>query len=160
MMKHTVHDISIVTAFIVCLSQLPPVSTAAEIDTGKPTLQSQPTKDGTNGGSETRKEPRENEDPSNKLDALKLDRDLLQSKVEDLQRQLETTQQELASGKKGLNDLNARVVSLEKEKGQLAAALTEARDQARDLTTKLAAEQVKAATLREDKQRLMSEAVD
>ncbi|MGH7227819.1 MAG: OmpA family protein [Nitrospiraceae bacterium] len=39
---------------------------------------------------------------------------------------------------------------------ELTAALTEARDKARDLESKLAAEQVKEATLREEKQKLMS----
>lgn len=96
------------------------------------------------------------EDPQTKLNELKLERDLLQGKIADFQRQLETMQQDLAAGKKALTDLTARLAGFEKEKAQLNAALTEARDQARDLATKLAAEQVKAATLREDKQRLMS----
>ena len=134
---------------------------AAEVDAGKPPAQMQPakdvpTKDTTNGGSEVRKEIRENEEQPNRLDVLKLERDLLQSKADDLQRQLETAQQDLASGKKILADLNGRFAALEKEKSQISASLTEARDQARDLATKLAAEQVKSATLREDKQRLMS----
>lgn len=105
---------------------------------------------------ETRSEQRGNEGRRTRLDELKLERDLLQEKVIDLQRQLEAMQQDVAAGKKALADLSARLAGLEKEKAQLNAALTEARDQVRDLTTKLAAEQVKAATLREDKQRLMS----
>ncbi len=154
-MKQTFRTTSLIIALI-SLSGLTKLSVAAEIDASKSTPQTQAAKDPPNSAGETRKEIRENEDSSNKLDALKLDRDLLQSKVDDLQRQLESAQQDLASGKKTLADVNARVAALEKEKGQIAAALTEARDQARDSATKLAAEQVKAATLREDKQRLMS----
>jgi chemotaxis protein MotB len=109
--------------------------------------------------SKTQSPPSETREIDNlqlKFNAVKLERDILQSKVEDLQRQVETAQQDLAASKKALADLNARLAALEKDKNQLASTLTEARDQARDLSTKLAAEQVKAATLREDKQRLMS----
>ena len=96
------------------------------------------------------------EPPMLKWNELRTEYDRLQLKAEDLQRQLDKAQQDLAGGKKALGDVNARLAVLEKEKSQMAGALTEARDQARDLSTKLAAEQVKAATLREDKQRLMS----
>lgn len=154
-MKQTICVIPLIVV-LMSLSGLAKPSVAAEIDASKPPPQAQPAKDPPNAAGETRKEPRESEDSSNKLDALKLDRDLLQSKVDDLQRQLESAQQDLTSAKKTLAEVNARVAALEKEKGQIAAALTEARDQARDSATKLAAEQVKAATLREDKQRLMS----
>ena len=54
----------------------------------------------------------------------------------------------------------ADLESLQQDKAKLSkgltAALTEARDKARDLESKLAAEQVKEATLREEKQKLMS----
>jgi chemotaxis protein MotB len=161
-MTQTLHVTFILSAVAICswlgLYETP---TAAEVDGGNPPAQMQPAKDSpaketTNGGGEARKETREIEEQPNRLDVLKLERDLLQSKADDLQRQLETAQQDLASGRKILADLNGRVAALEKEKGQIAASLTEARDQARDLATKLAAEQVKSATLREDKQRLMS----
>jgi chromosome segregation ATPase len=105
---------------------------------------------------EVQKDPADTEQPILKWNELRAEYDRLQLKAEDLQRQLEKAQQDLAGGKKALGDVNARLAVLEKEKSQMAGALTEARDQARDLSTKLAAEQVKAATLREDKQRLMS----
>jgi chemotaxis protein MotB len=89
-------------------------------------------------------------------DEARHDRDVIRTKAEDLQRRLETAEQELASGKKALTDLQSRIAALEKEKEQLTVALGEARDQARDSGTKLAAEQVKSAALREDKQRLMA----
>jgi chromosome segregation ATPase len=111
------------------------------------------------GETENQKEQKESTEPDPpilKWNELRTEYDRLQLKAEDLQRQLEKAQQDLAGGKKALGDVNARLTALEKEKSQTAGALTEARDQARDLSTKLAAEQVKAATLREDKQRLMN----
>ena len=95
-------------------------------------------------------------DPSMKSVDWRAEYDRLQGRLADLQRQLEAAQQEVAGHKKAAADTGARVAALEKEKNQIAAALAEVRDQARDLATKLAAEQVKSATLREDKQRLMS----
>jgi chromosome segregation ATPase len=105
---------------------------------------------------ETQKDSLEHEQPPLKWNELRTEYDRLQLKTEDLQRQLEKAQQDLAGAKKTLGDVNTRLAAMEKEKSQMAGALTEARDQARDLSTKLAAEQVKAATLREDKQRLMN----
>lgn len=87
---------------------------------------------------------------------LRRERDLLQSKAEDLQRRLDTAQQELASRSQGLENANARLTALEKEKEQLVAGLTKAQAQARDLATQLAAEQTQVASLRADKQRLLS----
>jgi chromosome segregation ATPase len=106
--------------------------------------------------SEVQRESTEHEQSPLKWNELRAEYGRLQLKAEDLQRQLEKAQQDLAGAKKTLGDVNARLAAMEKEKSQTAGALTEARDQARDLSTKLAAEQVKAATLREDKQRLMS----
>jgi chromosome segregation ATPase len=106
--------------------------------------------------SEVQRESTEPEQSPLKWNELRGEYGRLQLKAEDLQRQLEKAQQDLAGAKKTLGDVNARLAAMEKEKSQTAGALTEARDQARDLSTKLAAEQVKAATLREDKQRLMS----
>ena len=77
------------------------------------------------------------------------------AEADGLRKELETTQQELSSVKKALDDTNTRVAALEKEKVQMTTTLTEASDKARDLETKLAAEQTKVATLQEDKQRLM-----
>jgi len=87
---------------------------------------------------------------------VKAVRDQLQGKADDLQRRLDTAQQDLAGVKKAQTGAHARVAAIEKEKEQLATSLGEARDQIRDLTTKLATEQVKAGTLREEKQRLLS----
>lgn len=106
--------------------------------------------------SDIQKPPADAEQALQKWNELRAEYDRLQAKAEDLQRQLDAAQQEIASGKKTLADVNGRLAVLEKEKNQAAAALTEARDQAKDLAAKLAAEQVKSATLREDKQRLMS----
>lgn len=54
----------------------------------------------------------------------------------------------------------AEVENLQQEKAKIAkdhtAALTEARDKIKDLESKLATEQVKAGTLREEKQKLMT----
>jgi chemotaxis protein MotB len=98
----------------------------------------------------------ENEKLRQVTNDLRHDRDLAHARAEDLQRRLDTAQEELASNKKALSDIQARLAALEKDKEQLTAALGEARDQARDLGTKLAAEQVKGAALREDKQKLMA----
>lgn len=87
---------------------------------------------------------------------LRRERDLFKNKAEDLQRRLDTAQQELAGSTKAQADARTRITALEKEKEQAVAALTQAKNQARDLETKLAAEQVKLATLREEKQKLMS----
>ena len=105
---------------------------------------------------EVPRDPPEGDQYLLKWNELRTEYDRLQLKADDLQRQLEKSQQDMAGNKKALTDVNARLNAAEKEKSQLTGALTEARDQARDLSTKLAAEQVKAATLREDKQRLMS----
>jgi len=58
--------------------------------------------------------------------------------------------------KKSAVDLESLQQDKAKLSKELTAALTEARDKARDLESKLAAEQVKEATLREEKQKLMS----
>ncbi len=58
--------------------------------------------------------------------------------------------------KKSAADLESLQQDKAKLSKELTAALTEARDKARDLEAKLAAEQVKVATLREEKQKLMS----
>ena len=57
---------------------------------------------------------------------------------------------------KSTADMEALRQSKAKATKELTAALTEARDRVTDLEGKLATEQVKAATLREEKQKLMS----
>ncbi len=80
---------------------------------------------------------------------LRRDRDHLQTKVDDLQR-------EVGEQGRALAGANARIEALEKEKNELAASVTEARDQARDLRAKLDAELAQVASLQDDKQRLLS----
>lgn len=65
-------------------------------------------------------------------------------------------QQELTNVKRTLDDANTQGSAIEQQRAQTAAALSEARAQARDLETKLSTEQAKAATLEEEKQRLLS----
>ena len=84
------------------------------------------------------------------------ERGLLQAKVDDLQRQLQTIQQDLDNGKKTVTDLSAKLAALGGKKAQLATALAEAQNQAQDLKVKLAAEETRSAALRDDKQKLMS----
>lgn len=80
---------------------------------------------------------------------LRRQHDLLQAKADGLA-------QDLAGRVKALEEGQAKIASLERDKNALAASLTEARDHARDLETKLAAESAQVAALRDDKQRLMS----
>jgi len=80
---------------------------------------------------------------------LRRERDIVQTKLDELQRQLETVQQDLANTKKALAAAQVRIAAGEKE-------ISESRNQARDLEVRLSAEQLKVATLREDKQRLMT----
>lgn len=65
-------------------------------------------------------------------------------------------QQELSNARKAFEDATARLAVIEKEKEQATAALAQARDQARELETKLAAEQTKTDALQQDKQRLLA----
>ncbi len=87
---------------------------------------------------------------------LRRERDTLQTKAEDLQRRLETTEQELAGRKQAVTDAEGRIAALEKEKADVVATLAETRTQARDLETRLDAEQKKVAMLMQEKQQLMS----
>jgi chemotaxis protein MotB len=86
---------------------------------------------------------------------LRRERDLLRVKSDDLERKLQTAQQEAAAGAKALDEANKQMAALENEKATIAAALAEADNRVRDLTTKLEAEQGKVASLQQDKQRLM-----
>ncbi len=65
-------------------------------------------------------------------------------------------QRELSNARKAFEDATARLAAVEKEKEQAIAALAQARDQARELETKLAAEQAKTEALQQDKQRLLA----
>jgi chemotaxis protein MotB len=86
---------------------------------------------------------------------LRRERDLLRVKSDDLERKLETAQQESAAAAKAVDDANKRIGALEKEKQETVAALTDAQNANRDLAAKLEAEQGKVAGLQQDKQRLM-----
>ncbi len=87
---------------------------------------------------------------------LRQDRDALQTNIEDLERRFETTLQELSSGKRALAVAHGRIAALEQESQERTAALSQAQEQRRMLEASLAAEQVKVATLHEDKERLLS----
>jgi chromosome segregation ATPase len=76
---------------------------------------------------------------------LRRERDLLRVKSDDLERKLQTAQQEAAAGAKALDEANKQMAALENEKATIAAALAEADNRVRDLTTKLEAEQGKVA---------------
>ena len=86
---------------------------------------------------------------------LRRERDLLRVKSDDLERKLQTAQEEQAAAAKALEEANRQMAAIEKEKAVTAAALAEADNKVRDLTTKLEAEQSKVAALQQDKQRLM-----
>jgi len=86
---------------------------------------------------------------------LRRERDLLRVKSDDLERKLQTAQQEQAASAKAVTEANQQIAASEKEKGQVAAALREAENNVRDLTTKLNAEQSKVAALQQDKQKLL-----
>ncbi|TKS63911.1 MAG: hypothetical protein EWM73_00981 [Nitrospira sp.] len=86
---------------------------------------------------------------------VRRERDQLKTKADDLQRQLETARQNLASRDDLLNSTMARAASLEKREQDLTDANRVALGEIRDLTTKLDAERAQATMLREDKQRLL-----
>ncbi len=86
---------------------------------------------------------------------LRRERDLLRVKSDDLERKLQTAQQEQAAAAKAVTEANQQIAASEKEKEQAAAALREAENNVRDLTTKLNAEQGKVAALQQDKQKLL-----
>jgi chemotaxis protein MotB len=87
---------------------------------------------------------------------LRRERDLLQTKGDDLQRRFDTSQQELASARKGLTDADARIGSLDRDKEKMAATLSDSQNQTKDLASKLDAEHRLVTALQADKQRLMS----
>src|SRR5687768_10562939 len=69
---------------------------------------------------ENQRESSEHEQSPLKWNELRTEYDRLQLKAEDLQRQLEKTQQDLAGAKKTLGDVNTRLAAMEKEKSQMA----------------------------------------
>ncbi len=100
------------------------------------------------------------QDAHQELDQLtgvvRRERDLLQARVEDLARHLETAEQALASGEQSLADAHARLATLEQEKDTVTAVLHDSRNQARVLGTELAAEQANVEALQKEKQQLLS----
>jgi len=86
---------------------------------------------------------------------VRRERDQLKTKADDLQRQLETTRQNLAGRDVLLNGTIAQAAALGKKVQDLTDANRVAQGEIRDLTTKLDAERAQATMLREDKQRLL-----
>jgi chemotaxis protein MotB len=80
--------------------------------------------------------------------------------VAELEETRKTSDQTAAAFESFKKKSHAETESLQQEKAKLSqeltAALTEVRDKARDLESKLAVEQVKVGTLREEKQKLMN----
>ena len=83
------------------------------------------------------------------------------AETEGLRKQLEAAQQDLGSAKTALDDANARIAALDKEKEQMTAALTQARAQAQQLMSEGAAAQEETTrlqtTLQQEKERLKAE---
>jgi len=83
------------------------------------------------------------------------------AEAEGLKKQLEAAQQDLGSAKTALDDANARIAALDKEKEQMTAALTQARAQAQQLMSERAAAQEETTrlqtTLQQEKERLKAE---
>ena len=65
----------------------------------------------------------------------------IQTKIANIARRVETTQEDLASSKKSLTNAHTRIAQLEQEKKEARAALAKARSHARNLEAALAAEQ-------------------
>lgn len=86
---------------------------------------------------------------------LRRERDLLRVKSDDVERKLQTALQEQTAAANALEDATRQMAVLEKEKAATTAALAEADNRVRDLTTKLEAEQSQVTALQQDKQRLM-----
>jgi len=86
---------------------------------------------------------------------IRRERDQLLAKSNDLERKLETSEQQGKSTGESLAASQERLAALSKEKGQIMAALDQATNQVRNLNTRLDAEQAQVASLQEDKQRLL-----
>lgn len=80
---------------------------------------------------------------------LKTAADALQGQVEDLRQQMATATADLA-------DADSRIAALQKEKEQLASDVAVARNEAKDLSGKVNAEQQASSALREQTQQLTS----
>jgi chemotaxis protein MotB len=87
---------------------------------------------------------------------LRRERDLLDNKAQNLQRRLETAEQDLAAGRKAIETADAQMLAQQKEQEALRAALTDRQNEARDLATRLQVEQAQTASLRDEKQKLLS----
>lgn len=83
------------------------------------------------------------------------------AEAEGLKKQLEAAQQDLGSAKTALDDANARIAALDKEKEQMTAALTQARAQAQQLMSGATTAQEETTrlqtTLQQEKERLKAE---
>ncbi len=86
---------------------------------------------------------------------LRRERDLLRVKADDLERRLETAQQEQATAAKALAGAHEQLAALEQEKERTAGALRDAEARGRDVETQLQAARSQIASLQQDKQNLM-----
>ncbi|TKS59519.1 MAG: hypothetical protein EWM72_02087 [Nitrospira sp.] len=86
---------------------------------------------------------------------VRLERDQLKTKADDLGRKLETARQDLANRDAALSETLIRVGALTQKEEDLTQAVSEARAETRELTTRLEAERAQVAALQEDKQRLL-----
>ena len=86
---------------------------------------------------------------------VRLERDQLKTKADDLGRRLETARQDLANRESALSETLIRVGALTQKEEDLTQAVSAAHAENRELTTKLEAEHAQVASLQEDKQRLL-----
>lgn len=90
-----------------------------------------------------------------KLGKVRLERDDLESKANDLERKLETAKQTLAKRAEIIDGSIERIGALTQKEQELNQAMSAAQGEIRELKIKLEAERAQAAALREDKQRLL-----
>jgi len=86
---------------------------------------------------------------------VRLDRDELKTKADDLERKLETANQVLAKRAEMLDGALGRIGALTEKEQELGQTLSAAQGTIRELTIKNEAERAQTAALREDKQRLL-----
>jgi len=88
-------------------------------------------------------------------DKVRLERDGLKTKSDDLERKLETARQDLSTQAQVSEEKSARIAELTKNEQDLNQALGSARGEIRELTIKLDATQAQVTDLQGDKQRLL-----
>ncbi|MDH4327984.1 MAG: hypothetical protein OEV77_05640, partial [Nitrospira sp.] len=93
-------------------------------------------------------------DATNLSAKVRLERDELKTKADDLERKLETANQVLAKRAEMLDGALGRIGALTEKEQELGQTLSAAQGTIRELTIKNEAERAQTAALREDKQRL------